>query len=259
REGLKRINKLARIYFLNDPLIRRAVLTQTQYVFGQGIQIRADHPLVDEVIQDFVDDSKNKAEITEHQGRMIKETELQLFANIYFVFFVDGATGRVRVRTIPADEIADIITDPEDSKTPLYYKRVWMKRTFDLATGQYTSEQKIAYYPHWANFKPAGAITGKKIEDSVVYHIAVNKLSDMKFGVSEIYSAFSWSKAYGKFLEDWATIIRSYARFAWGLTTKGRKGAAKVKDKLQSSIGTGEDTYPPVAGSVFLSPEGAEG
>jgi hypothetical protein len=259
REGLKKINKLARIYFLNDPLIRRAVLTQTQYVFGQGFEIRADHPLIDEVIQSFVDDSKNKAEITEHQGRMIKETELQLFANIYFVFFVNKATGRVRVRTIPVDEIADIITDPEDSKTPLYYKRVWMKRTFDVATGQYKSQQETAYYPYWTNLKPAKTIAGKEVEDSVIYHIAVNRLSDMKFGVSEIYAAFNWSKAYGKFLEDWATIIRSYAKFAWGLTTKGRKGAAKVKDKLQSSIGTGENVYPPVAGSVFLSPEGAEG
>lgn len=259
REGLKKINKLARIYFLKNPLIRRAVLTQTQYVFGQGIQIRAEHPLVDEVIQGFVDDTKNRAEITEHQGRMIKETELQLFANIYFVFFVDGATGRVRVRTIPADEIADIITDPEDSKTPLYYKRAWMKRTFDLSTGEYTSEQKIAYYPDWTNFKPAKMVAGKKIEDPVVYHIAVNRLSDMKFGVSEIYSALDWSKAYKNFLEDWATIIRSYAKFAWGLKTKGRTGTAKAKAKLQSQVDTGSTVYPPVAASIFMSPEGAEG
>lgn len=259
REGLKKINKLARIYFLKNPLIRRAVLTQTQYVFGQGFEIRGDHPLIDDVIQGFVDDTKNRAEITEHQGRMIKETELQLFANIYFVFFVDKATGRVRVRTIPADEIADIITDPEDSKTPLYYKRSWTKRTFDLATGQYKSEQETAYYPDWINFKPAKTIAGKKVEDSVIYHIAVNKLSDMKFGVSEVYSALDWSKAYKNFLEDWATIIRSYAKFAWGLKTKGRTGTAKAKAKLQSQVDTGSTVYPPVTASIFMSPEGAEG
>ncbi|GAG79588.1 unnamed protein product, partial [marine sediment metagenome] len=206
-----------------------------------------------------IDDTKNRAEITEHQGRMIKETELQLFANIYFVFFTDKATGRVRVRTIPEDEIADIITDPEDSKTPLYYKRVWTKRTFDLATGQYKSTQETAYYPDWTNFKPAKTIAGKKIEDSVVYHIAVNRLSDMKFGVSEVYSALDWSKAYKSFLEDWATIIRSYAKFAWGLKTKGKVGAAKAKAKLQSQVDTGSTVYPPVTASIFMSPEGAEG
>jgi len=260
REGLKKINQLARLYWIKNPLIKRAVLTQTQYVFGQGINIEAEDPDVNEVIQEFLDDPKNRAELTEHQARMIKETELQVFGNIFFVFFVNKSTGRVRVRTIPVDEISDIITDPEDAKTPLYYRRDWTERRFNTNTGQYEVRQRTAYYPDWKNLNPAKTIAGKKVEDAVVYHVAVNKLSDMKFGVSEIYAACDWARAYKEFLEDWATIVKAYSRFAWRLTAKGgKKGVASAKEKLQSTLGGGtgvETNPPPVTASTFIGTEG---
>lgn len=258
REGLRTINRLARIYWLKNPLIRRAVATQTHYVFGQGVNIEARHPLVDEVVQDFMDDVKNQAELTSHQARLIKETELQCFANLFFVFFTNASTGAVRVRTIIADEIEEIITNPEDAKDPWYYKRVWSSTLLDLATGSRSAKQQIAYYPDW-RYKPAqkpARIGGREILwDSPVYHIKVNALSDMKFGVSEIYAAFDWAKAYKEFLENWATIVKSYATFAWNLTTVGgKKGIAEAKSKLGTTLGAGAETNPPAApGSIFMS------
>jgi len=262
REGLRKINQLARLYWIKNPLIKRAVLTQTQYVFGQGVNIEAEDPDVNEVIQEFLDDPKNRAELTEHQARMVKETELQVFGNIFFVFFVNKSTGRVRIRTIPVDEISDIITDPEDAKTPLYYKRDWTERRFNTSTGQHEVRQRTAYYPDWKNPNPAKTIASKKVEDAVVYHVAVNKLSDMKFGVSEVYAGIDWARAYKEFLENWATIVKAYSRFAWQLTAKGgKKGIAKAKDKLQSTLGinTGTETNPPpVTASTFIGTEGAK-
>jgi len=264
REGLRKINQLARLYWIKNPLIKRAVLTQTQYVFGQGVNIEAEDPDVNEVIQEFLDDPKNRAEFTEHQARMIKETEMQCFGNIFFVFFVNRSTGTVRIRTIPVDEIEDIICNPEDAKEPWYYKRVWIERRFNTSTGNYEIRQRVAYYPDW-KYNPTGghpkAIGGKPVEDALVYHVAVNKLSDMKFGVSEVYAGIDWARAYKEFLENWATIVKAYSRFAWQLTAKGgKKGVAKAKDKLQSTLGinSGAETNPPaVTASAFIGTEGA--
>ena len=266
REGLKKINQLARLYWIKNPLIKRAVFTQAQYVYGQGINISARHPLVNEVIQTFIDDEKNQSEFTSHQARMIKETELQCFANLFFVFFVNKSNGRVRIRTINMDEIEEIICNPEDAKEPWYYKRVWMQKRYDLGTGVHTDEQKIVYYPDW-RYRPKGgypAMIGRyPVErDTPVYHIKVNALSDMKFGVSEIYAAIDWARAYKEFLENWATIVKSYARFAWQLVAKGgTKGVAKAKDKLQSTLGitTGMEGNPsPVTASAFIGTEGTK-
>jgi hypothetical protein len=259
RAGLKIINQLARLYWLKNPLIRRAVLTQTQYVFGQGLSINAKDPEVNKVIQNFLDDPKNRAELTEHQSRMVKESELQLFGNIFFVLFVNQLTGKVRIRTISVDEIEEIICDPDDSKTPWFYKRVYTRKNINRRTGSYKDETVTEYYRDWKyTDKDAKRIGGKGIEEAVIYHVAVNKLSDMKFGVSEVYAALDWAKAYKEFLEDWATIVKSYSRFAWKLTTKAGKGAiARAKTKLGTTLASdsGETNPPPAAGSVFAANE----
>lgn len=265
-EALRKINAMARIYWLKNPLIRQGVAVQTRYVFGQGVSIQARHPDVNAVVQAFLDDPKNKAELTSHQARMVKETELQLFSNIFFVFFTNISTGRVRVRTINPDEIiaGDIITDPNDAKTPWYYKRVWTRKAWDATSGQTAFATETAYYPDW-RYKPAGGhpptIGGHPVyADQPVYHVAVNKLSDMKFGVSEIYSALDWAKAYTQFLSDWATIVRAYSRFAWNLQTKGgATGVAAAKTRLGTTMtsSSGRETNPPpVTGSTFISTEG---
>lgn len=265
RGALDDINYLARLYWLKNPLIRRAVLTQTQYVMGQGLEIRAEDPDVNKVVQNFLDDPKNKAELTDHQARMVKETELQLFSNIFFVFFVNKWTGKVRIRTIPMTEIKEIITDPDDSKTPLFYKRVYIRAATNLNGRQVKGEEIVEFYPDWKNKDTQGVVklAGKsRIQtEAFIYHIAVNKLSDMKFGVSEIYAATDWAKAYKEFLEDWATITKAYSRFAWKLTTKGGKRVNQaVKTKLQTGFSSenSESNPPPATGSIFVGSENAK-
>lgn len=234
RQALDDINHLARVFYLKNPLIRRAVLTQANYVFGQGVEFEGEHEDVDEIIQDFIDDPKNKKELTTQQELIQKEIELTLFGNIFFAFFVDPATGRVRVRTMPMKQITEIITDEDDQKTVLFYKRSWMRG----------NEQVIKYYPDWGNKnpkKPVQGIDGSKIQSDVkIYHLSVNKLSDMTYGVSEVYSVINWARAYKDFLEDWATIVRAQSKFAWKVTTnKGNKGVSKLKEGLQSSFAKG--------------------
>ena len=103
-----------------------------------------------------------------HQSRMIKETELQLFGNLYFVFFIDKFRGNVRIRTIPEHEIKDIISDPEDSKNIWYYKREFNQKKFNARTGQYEMKTQIMYYKDWKNTEDRWKmINGKKIEKAV--------------------------------------------------------------------------------------------
>ncbi|KKM02904.1 hypothetical protein LCGC14_1779780 [marine sediment metagenome] len=262
RDALQKINDRARMFWLKNPLIRRATLTQANYVFGQGVEISSDNEDVNEVIQAFIDDQKNKAELTDHETRMIKEIELQLFANIYFVFFTDAMTGKVLIRTIPEYEIHDIIADPEDSKTPLWYKRVHQKSKFDFGSdSQGAGKQVTTYYKDWKSTNEKIQPPKDKIaEDAVIYHVAVNKLSDMKFGVSEVYSALDWSKAYTKFLEDWSTITRSYATFAWNMVSKNKTGVLAAKAKLSTTLSSSqsETNPPPVAGSTLHTTEGSK-
>ena len=266
--GLSRIIAIARLAFLKNPLINRAVNVQAFYVWGQGVNIEAKPDEIDAVVQRFLDHPKNQAELTSHQAQTMKEVQLQITSNLFFVLFTNSSTGRVLVRTIPVDEIlgGDIISNPEDDKEPWFYKRVWSQRTFDLETGERGSVSKTAYYPDF-RYRPAATgrpdtIGGHPVHwDQPVLHVKVGGLDGMRFGVPEVYSALDWAKAVTKDLERYATLRAALARWAHKLSIEGGSaGVAAAKAKLGSTLGTGggQETNPaPITASTFISTPGA--
>jgi len=268
-QGLLKIVTLARLAYLKNPLINRAVTVQAHYVFGQGMNIEAKPDDVDPVVQAFLDHPKNSVELTGHQARTMKEITLQLESNLFFVLFTNSSNGRVIVRKIPVDEIlaGDIICNPEDRKEPWLYKRVWTQRTFQLATGETSVSTMTAYYPDW-RYRPAPSERVDSIKDDPVHwdqpvkHVKVGGLDDMRFGVPEVYSALDWAKAVTKDLERYATLRAALARFAWFMAQKSTKGIDAAKRKLGTTLGSGgtgiEDNPPPVTGSMFIGLEGTK-
>jgi hypothetical protein len=260
RDGIKRIAELARTMVLKNPLIKRQVMVQALYVWSQGVTIRSKNKVINQVLQDFWDDEKNRSELTSHQALMLKEIDLQAEGNLFFVFFTRPTDGRVRVRTIPPDEIVDVICDPQDARSPWYYKRTWTEKQINPESGRTRSTRKTAYYPDWRYHPNAqlSAIGGQPVQwDAPIYHVKTGGLAGWKFGLSEVYASIDWARAYKDFLEDVASLMRSYSRFAWNLKFKGgKKTMEAAKSKLNSTLGdagTGSESNPaPVAGSTFL-------
>lgn len=245
REGLRKICLKSFLFYLKNPLIRRAVQTQANYVFGQGITIKAEHPVVDEVVQAFLSDRKNKKVFTTIITMVKEEIDLGITANLFPVLF-SNSVGDVRLSMVSFDEIWDIKTNPEDKNEPWYYVRKWTQN------GRMEEE----YYPDWEyrpKDKPAKVDEKKVNWDSPIHHIKVNAVLDQKFGTSEVYSAQDWARAYNQFLADWATIVRSYARFAWDVVKKsGPAGRLAARTKLDSQISQGSYQPPPAAASAFI-------
>lgn len=262
RQGLRDITEFSRIMAIKNPLIKRGVNVQRLYVFGQGVEVSARQPEIDQALTAFWDDPANMAELTSHTALGQKEIELQTDGNLFFVFFTNRITGRVRVRSIPFDEVEETITDPDDAKTVWFFRRLWSETVTNLATGSTEVRQREAYYPDWRynpRSKPQSIGRVEVRWDQPVMHVRVGGFSDWRFGLSEVYDAIDWAKAYKEFLEDWATIVRAYRKFAFQLTMPGGKSAiAAAKAKLGSNLSSmsGETNPPPVAGSTFIAGEG---
>lgn len=237
KAAIDKIAQMARVYWLKNPLIKRAVATQTSYVFGQGIDVVAEEETVQEVIDAFMEDTKNRAELTGEQAFMTKETELQVTANLFFVLFSNPVNGATRIRTIPLNEITKIVYNPEDGGEPWYYLREWNQPN---EAGSDTYDVRKAYYPD-INYAPRSGLPDRfnnveVMKNNPVYHVKTNCLTDMSFGVSEIYAAIDWAKAYKEFLEDWYSIVKSLSKFAWKATSKS--GAQGMNAALNTLRGT---------------------
>jgi hypothetical protein len=232
RSALTIICKTALLYFIKNPLIGRAVKIQTSYVFGGGVSIEAEDKTVDLEVQNFL--TKNKEELKEQQGLEEKENELQIYANLFFALFPGKES--VLIRMIPFDEIPAKIINPEDRKETWFYVREYSAGKNIIKKVLYrdyrfplpnTNETQV--------ISDTGYNSYEIVNDVYIYHVAVNKLGKMQFGISEVYSALDWAKAYKEFLENWSTIVKSYARFAWTVVSKSKAGAKTAGAKVKTS------------------------
>ena len=259
RDGLRKITEKSLLYWMKNPLIRRGVKTQANYVFGRGVTVTAVHPEVDEIVQVFMEDQKNRAVFTTIPSLVKLEKDLWITANLFFVFF-DNKKGGTRISLIPFSEVEDIECNPEDRNEPWFYLRSWTEES--RLTGK--KEIRKAWYPDW-KYRPDAANKIDAIDkvevkwDKPIYHVKVNAVLNQKFGTSEIYASQAWAQAYNRFLSDWATIVRSYARFAWDMVKKTSKGRIAAKAALDSGISSDSDYKPaPSAGSAFIHEEGTK-
>ena len=261
RWGIQQIILMSQLYFIKNPLIRRGVKVSSYYVFGRGVEISCDDATADATIQEFLQDPENANELGQI-GLVQKEETLHTDGNLFFVFFSDKSTGSVKVRTIAALEIQDIVCDPDDASRPWYYHRIWSQNQFDVsvAGGQRVIAQDC-WYPD-ADYQPKDrppTIFNKPVMwDSPIIHAAVGKLPKWKFGVPDVYAALDWARAVKDYLEDWSTIQRANRRIAMDIETKGGLPALAA---YQAVFGTnaanqtnlGFDTNPPpVTGSAHI-------
>jgi lipocalin len=264
RDGLRKIIAIARLMFLKNPLIGRAVRVKTQYVWGQGVEVQVADEAINELIQEWMDDEHHQKVWFGAQARTAKWHTLHHDGNLFFVLFPNSITGNVKVRTIDVDEITEIVCNPEDRTDVWFYRRVWTATSFDIDRGTEVSESHEAWYPDRLH-RPAfqrPTIGGKPVRwESPIFHVKVGGLDQQRFGLPTFYAAIDWAKAYKSFLEDWATIVRSLSRFAWKMTAKKGKvnsSADRLATTVRPATG-GQETNPaPVAGSAFVHAEGTD-
>lgn len=242
-EGMRQIRSVCRVFGTINPLIKRALNLRSAYVFGQGVDLTArangkedGTQDVQAVVTDFLTDPGNVRAVTGPEARDQLEHALGTDGNVFISCFTLPVNGQVSVRVIPCDEIANIITNPDDESEPWFYHRRWFQNQFDVTTGTVMPTPKECYYPAMG-YRPTGLSKPRVIAswpvrwDAPVMHVSVNRPLHWTFGVPDAYAAIDWARAYKDFLEDWARLMRSLSKFAFKATAPGNK-AAQVRSAL---------------------------
>lgn len=257
RPFVERIWKRSLAMVVKNPLIKRSVNVQADYIFAQGVTVKSDDEQVNTIIQEFWEDEGNQRSLTSHPAMLTRERELQAFGNLFFAVFPanpDVEDSVPQVRLLDPIEVWDIIRNPEDYSEPWYYQRV-----FSDGEGKPT---RTMYYPavglgDLSRYPlPSTAMVGEIHDTCRVFHLTTELYGKQKFALPDIYAGMDYALAYKNIVEDWATIMRSLARFAMKIVNlPGKKGAAAAKSLLQTSITTSdarERNPSTVAGGVAL-------
>lgn len=275
RYGIQQIILISRLYFIKNPLIRRGVQISAYYVFGRGFEVSSPDDKANEVIRDFFDDPRNACELS-HTGLVRKEESLYTDGNLFWALFTSVTDGKVLVRSIDATEIEDIITDPQDSATAWYYHRRYTEMSFNPSNGIVTPVSRECWYVALGFEPPIDPRTGKPLREIAGKPIVIDEktgqpipiihkkrggLPKWKFGCPIVYGAIDWARAYKSGLEDYCSMKRAHARFAWGVeTTGGIPAIAAWKQTLATTLANDESSIeqnpPPVVGSALVSGPG---
>lgn len=227
REGLRTNAQQGRVFGIANPLIKRGREVRHAYVWGQGVTISARDSAVNDVLQAFIDDEGNREAFYGAQARQQYEGALFDEGNVFLAHFTNPLTGRVKVRTIPFDEVEDVITAPGDKATPWFYLRQWTERD---EKGK--DVPRKAYYPA-LKYQPATKYRRiNEVEvlwDAPVRHVKVNAGQGWKFGIGDSYAAIPWALSHKGFLEDWALLMKALAKIAYVTSSKGAAGTSQAK------------------------------
>lgn len=258
-EGRKALITLCRIMTTANPLVKRGMLIRIGYVWGQGVQMNArsgedaDQD-VNAVVQRFWDD--NRSSLTGSQAQEENERALGHDGEVFVAAFTSPLTGRVQARTSPAEEITDVITNPEDRDEPWFYIRTYTERVIEPGTlpGTTRTRGQVKTVAHPAlGYRPAAklkSINGAPIRwDAPMLHIPVNRLDGWLRGMPDVYAAIAWARAYKEFLTDWALLTKSLATFAWKATGGTKARAAGAQAGLKSARRTTQPIDPLRPGS----------
>lgn len=257
RSWLDALIRHSRIMYLKNPLIMRSVSLPVLYVWAQGVSIQAKGP-VGNAITRFLDDPANIVSFTGHQARKDMDRDLRIEGNVFFRFFTQPTTGRVKVRRLQVPQVRRLVYNPQDDAEVWFYLRSWCDEK---------SATHEVLYPDWRyRLTKAGdraqTYEGYPVEwDTPVYHVKTNALSGMDFGIPEMYAGLDWARAYKEFLENWHKIVKSLARWSWQAKTGGgKKAVTALANRLDSTLSptTMETNPPPVAGSVAVTGEGVD-
>ncbi|ACZ29580.1 hypothetical protein Xcel_0541 [Xylanimonas cellulosilytica DSM 15894] len=266
RAGLGNASRVARVMAVANPLIKRGLGVRQAYVWGQGVQVQAratgrdGEEDVNTLVQAFLDAPGNRAAFTGDQAHERHERALGTDGNVFVACFTNPRTGAVQVRTLPFDEIDQVICNPDDRDDPWYYLRVWTSQVMKADGSGFEIRQEKAYYPA-LSYRPATRPrTIGRVEvrwDAPVYHVKVNALDGWDFGIGDAFAALPFARMYQDFLIDWATLVKSLSQFVWKASAKNGSRAAGLRQALQRRpAGTAPDANPNNAGATALLPEG---
>ena len=214
-----------------DPHAQGIVRNLQFYTVGDGVTWSTPSEIVTKALEKF----RKENQIARREQAMVKELfqEGEYFA----VYFVDPATGRVKVRKHRPKNVPEIETHPDDLETRISYKRE-LPFSGDNADG-FEWDPDINYWIQKAD--PLSEHTSAHEDEfpgsGKTRYIQFSRYGDQDElrGWPPMYAALRWLKYLEDFIVDRARLHHERAKVVWFQTRKGQTGRKKRGDSSNAT------------------------
>lgn len=235
--------------WMEDPVAGQQVDLYVSFVGGRGVPNAVAH---DDEVQNVLDvcwaDAANQRILTSDEAFIEKLIDMCVQSNVYFKFHDDGEDGMVRVSLASFEDVIDVVRHPRDKYRILFYKAIERQERYDFRQHMYVSagEPKTVYYEAWGAFDDDNPVMVKQDEDAggraaltpnasmlrpgKIVHKAVNKRTDMAFGMPRMRRLIRWMTAHNEMLEGHVNRMKAMASLYMKYTAQG--ASDRELDKL---------------------------
>jgi len=210
-----------------NPLAKRICRLIPQFVLGRGVDGNIAEQTHQDAWDEFYEDNGWQLELKQYLR------ELLIYGEVFLRYF-RTPTG-LTVRSIDPSTIWDVVTDPDDLKSVLYYHQQYVLMHNSPVPG--------------ARVTPATLII-RHIPAEDVDHFRINSTSSEKRGRSELYAILGWLLRFKEFANDRVLLNKMRAMFALDIKVTG--GNAEV-NAAEAQFAT-----PPGPGAVLIHNENVE-
>ena len=212
----------------DSPLARRVVELTSQYVVGNGFDVRCQEAATKAFIDQFWSHRLNRM-----PARIVELCdELTRTGNLFILLSTDHA-GMSYIRTIPATNIDKIFPSPNDIEQPLLFVT---KPDEDLESNTYA-----AYNPNADWQLPDGTFM------PVVLHYAINRPAGAQWGEPDLSPLLPWLRRYAAWLEDRVRLNRFRNAFLY--VVSGSFVSEEARKARQAQLAAN----PPSPGSILVA------
>ena len=201
-----------------NPIARRIVKLISMFVVGEGIKVQSDHKATDEFLRVWWNHPLNRL----GRGCVSFCDEATRSGNLFFLCTRDEANGMLYIRAVPADQIEEIVTSPNDV------------------------QQELAFKPVRQDISPWPAYDRTNQQPFFMLHYAYNQPVGVAWGEPDLAPMLPWIGRYSSWLEDRARLNRF--RFSWLIVWKRKWESEAAKAAKNAEL----RANPPASGGWFL-------
>lgn len=245
-----RVVQQARVVWMNDPQAGASVELMNDFCFGRGIpRPRAKDQKVQDAIDKAWDDPDNQEVLTTIEAQLALGTDLALQSNIFVLVFglEEGDGPGIKLSLLRHDDVTGYVPHPDKRHRVLYYLARELRQVWDYKLHAFkpidpaSLLNRPTYYAHWRNVDlseeedkdgtgadeaPVGAdpveyAPAEYVGKGRVYHLRINRTSEMMFGVPRFQRTMTWYSAYNKFVKDRLDIVAAAAALIMKRKIKG--------------------------------------
>lgn len=230
---IKNHTQVTRALAVINPLIKRGIAVRTAYIWGNGVRLEG----LEEKYPEFFKSAVNQKYLLSDKAWQEMESCLATDGNFFLLVTKPGAKSKAgALARVPMRQITGTISNPDNSEEIWFYRREWKTTVTSATDDKEVTKDNIEYYPAIdyddSNGKPR-QFKGKKVnQDSRIAAHSVNKQTGWKWGVPDLLSVIFWAKAHKEFLENQATLVKAYSRFAWKVATPTAANARAASTKV---------------------------